>query len=212
MDIGIIGSGDVAQSLGRGFAKLGYNVTLGTRNPQKLNEWIKKNAPNGHAGSFEDAAKKGEMLVLAVAWGGVKNAIRLAGKKNFDEKILIDTTNPLRFEGDKITLISSPKKSGGAQVQKMLPKTKVVKAFNMVGAHIMISPRREEGVPDLLIAGNYEYAKKTISNIAERWGWGNAFDLGDINESYWLEAMAMVWMRFGTKHKRWSHAFKLLLK
>ena len=40
MRIGIIGSGSVAQDLGRGFAKRGDEVKLGSRSPEKLDDWV----------------------------------------------------------------------------------------------------------------------------------------------------------------------------
>jgi 8-hydroxy-5-deazaflavin:NADPH oxidoreductase len=42
MKVGIIGSGVVAQTLGAGFLKHGYEVALGTRDPAKLKDWSSK--------------------------------------------------------------------------------------------------------------------------------------------------------------------------
>jgi predicted dinucleotide-binding enzyme len=76
----------------------------------------------------------------------------------------------------------------------------------------MIAPKREEGDPDLYICGNDQDAKNQINRFAEGWGWKNIIDLGDISESYLLEALAMIWIIYGFKTNIWSHAFKLLKK
>lgn len=69
MKIGILGSGAVGQQLGLGFSRLGHEVKIGTRDPKKLQEWLAQAGPRGSAGSFEEAAKFGELVALAKAWG-----------------------------------------------------------------------------------------------------------------------------------------------
>ncbi len=212
MKIGIIGSGIEGQQLGLGFIKLRHEVKIGTRDVSKLNEWKKTAGEKGSAGSFEDAAKFGEVIVLATAWVDTENAISMAGKENFKDKILIDVTNPLDFSmGTPPRLASSLGNSAGEQVQRWLPDAKVVKAFNIVNAYVMCNPKLEEGTPDLFIAGDNE-AKKFVASLAEKWGWASVIDLGDISQAYWLETLTMLWINFAFKNNQWSHAFKLLRK
>lgn len=211
--IGILGSGVVGQQLGLGFIKLGYEVMIGTRSSEKLNEWSKEAGDNASVGTFEEAAKFGDIIVLATLWAGTKNAIDLAGVDNFAEKVVIDVTNPLDFSnGFPPKLDASEGNSGSEKIQSWLPKAKVVKAFNTVSAYIMVNPVREEGKPDLFIAGEEPDAKKFVEETAKAWGWDHVHDLGDLSRAYWLETLAMVWIHFGGKHNHWTHAFKLLLK
>lgn len=213
MKIGIIGSGIVGQQLGLGLSRLGHEVKIGTRDPSKLNDWLNQAGKKSSAGSNEEAAKYGEMIVLATRWEGTENAVMLAGIENFAGKIVLDVTNPLDFsKGGPPRLDSSPGDSGGEKVQRWLPLSKVVKAFNIINAYIMVGPEREEGDPDLFICGNDQEAKNLITEISRKWGWKNIIDLGDIAESYWLEALAMVWIHYGFKYNIWTHAFKLLKK
>jgi predicted dinucleotide-binding enzyme len=215
MKIGIIGSGVVGQQLGLGFSRLGHTVKIGTRDGSKLSDWLKLAGKNASAGNNKDAAEFGELIVLATGWAGTENAINLSGKENFAGKIVIDVTNPLDFsKGAPPRLDASPENSGGEKVQKWLPDSKVVKAFNIINAHIMIDPHREEGDPDLFICGNDQKAKDQVKSFAEQWGWKNknVTDLGDISEAYWLEALAMLWIHYGFKNNTWIHAFKLLKK
>jgi 8-hydroxy-5-deazaflavin:NADPH oxidoreductase len=213
MKIGIIGSGMVGTSLAEGFLKQGHEIKIGTRHPTKLNTWFKGKGKQASIGSFSDAAKFGEIIILAAKWTGLGNAISLAGKENFENKIVIDVTNPLDFsKGDSPGILSTPEKSGGAMVQEWLPKSKVVKAFNTINASTMTNPKMEAGTPDFFICGNDDDSKKQVIEIAKKFGWEKIMDLGGINESYWLEALVVLWVRYGAKQNTWKHAFSVLEK
>src|SRR5580704_10020734 len=93
--IGIIGSGHAAQSLGNGFLKHNYEVMLSSRDESKLNAWKEKGGKYAHTGNFEEAAKFGELVVLAVKGTAAANAIEEAGPQNLMWKTVIDTTNPI---------------------------------------------------------------------------------------------------------------------
>jgi 8-hydroxy-5-deazaflavin:NADPH oxidoreductase len=213
MKIGIIGSGMVAQQLGFGLIKAGHGVKIGTRTSGKLGQWIEQTGDQGSVGNFADAAKFGEMLILATKWDGeaTKNAIDLAGKANFSGKILIDVTNPLviEAEGQAPKLAVGYPDSAGAIIQGWLPEAKVVKAFNIITAFYMANPKLKQGTPDMFIAGNDLSAKKVVAEIASNWGW-EVIDMGGIEQSYLLEALALLWIRYGFLNNHWKHAFKLL--
>ena len=213
MKIGILGSGMVAQQLGFGLIKSGYDVKLGTRDMTKLADWKKQAGEKGIVGSFQDAAKFGDILFICTHWdnGATRNAIELAGIENFAGKIVADTTNPLVFdkEGAPPKLDLGYPNSAGQTIQNWLPKAKIVKAFNIVTAYYMANPNLKEGKPDMFFAGDDVDAKKKITEIAEGWGW-RVIDIGDIRQAYLLEAMALIWIRYGFMHQYWKHAFKLL--
>ncbi|MCK7528539.1 MAG: hypothetical protein MZV64_68765 [Ignavibacteriales bacterium] len=137
----------------------------------------------------------------------------MAGKQYFDNKVVIDTTNPLDFSnGVPPKFTATLGNSLGEQIQKQIPNAKVVKAYNTIGAHIMVNPKREEGSPDLFIAGNDSDAKNILIFGGTNGLAKNVIDLGDISQSYWLEANAMLWINYGFKYNSWNHAFKLLKK
>ena len=91
--IGIIGSGQVAQVLASGFLKHGYDVTVGTSDVSKLADWKSKNA-GGKLGSFEEAARFGDILILAVKGTSAESVIS-ALTSSLAGKVVIDTTNPI---------------------------------------------------------------------------------------------------------------------
>jgi predicted dinucleotide-binding enzyme len=214
MKIGIIGTGAVGQALGTGFARLGHDVKMGSRDPQNENllAWVKKTGAHASGGTFEEAAAFGEVVVIATLWTGTGNAITLAGPKNFSGKVVIDTTNPLDFSsGMPPKLAVGHTDSGGEQVQRWLPGAKVVKAFNIVGNAHMVNPHFPGGPPDMFICGNDEGAKKTVAGILKAFGWP-AIDIGGIEGARLLEPMCILWVIYGARTGGWNHAFKMLKK
>ncbi|MFH5884130.1 NADPH-dependent F420 reductase [Halalkalibaculum sp. DA3122] len=214
MKVGILGSGDVGKALGDGFIKYGHPVMMGSRTPQAENvqQWLKKAGRKASAGTFEEVADYGEILVLAVAWSGCESALRLAGKSNFKGKTVLDVTNPLIFEeGKPPRLALGHTDSGGEQVQRWLPDAHIVKVFNIVGNAHMVDPDFPGGPPDMFICGNNDDAKETVMEICELFGW-YVIDIGGIEGARELEPMCILWVKYGMQTQSWNHAFKLLRK
>jgi len=209
--VGVLGSGDVGRVLAAGFASLGHEVTIGSRDPGKLQEWASAST-RITAGTFAEAARFGDILVLATLGAGAAEAVKLAGLEAFDGKVLIDATNPLDFsKGMPPTLFVGTTDSLGEQIQRLIPKGRVVKAFNTVGNAHMINPQFPGGPPDMFICGNDADAKKIVSQICDAFGWG-VIDLGGIESSRYLEPMCLVWVLHGVLSSSWNHAFKMLHK
>jgi 8-hydroxy-5-deazaflavin:NADPH oxidoreductase len=212
MKIGIIGSGGVGQALAQDLTALGHQVTIGTRSPEKLAEFVAAN-PTVKIGSFADAAQFGESVMLATHWSGTQNALELAGAAHLAGKVVWDITNPLDFSSGKPELALGFNTSAGEQVQSWLPDSKVVKALNIITAANMLKPSNVGGNPDMFIAGNDAAAKKQVTALLEGVGWG-VVDLGDISKSRLLEPLAMIWIThgFNSGWKISNHAFKLINK
>src|SRR4051794_17180298 len=101
LKIGVLGTGDVGRVLGAGFAELGHDVKIGSRDPksEKVTAWVEKTGARASAGTFAEAAAFADVLILATNWNGTENALSLAGADNLAGKPLIDATNPLVFTG-----------------------------------------------------------------------------------------------------------------
>lgn len=211
MKVGIIGAGQVGQTLALGFKK-DNEVMIGTSNPDKISNWSREN--NVDVRSPSETAKFGELLVFCVKGTEIENAVEISGKENFESKIVIDVTNPLKTEkeGEAPKLSVGYPDSNGKKLQEMLPNSMIVKAFNTVPAHYMTNANLKEGFPTLFISGNSQEAKKTVSEIAKGWGWNDVVDLGDIEQASLLESLAMIWITYGFKNNHWMHAFRLLKK
>lgn len=215
MKIGMLGSGDVGHALGTGFVRRGHEVMMGSRSPggEKVRDWLGASPGDGaSAGTFEEAAAFGNLLVLATAWSGTENAIRLARPENFAGKILIDATNPLLFEPNRPPRLAvGHTDSAGEQVQRWVPEARVVKAFNIVGAPHMVDPDFPGGPPDMFICGNDADAKATVTELCEEFGWP-VTDIGGIEGARYLEPFAMVWILCAIRSGSRDSAFKLLRK
>jgi len=210
MKVGIIGSGDVGKSLGKGFIAAGHQVKIGSRSPEKLNDWAK--SAGASTGTFEEVARFGEVIALVTLGAAAEEALRLAGQKNFDGKVVLDVTNPLKIEpGKPPSLFVGGTDSLGERVQKWVPRAKVVKAFNTVGNAFFYKPQLPGGPPDMFLCGNDDAAKKIVGQVCDAFGWG-VIDIGGIDGARHLEPMCIVWVLHGIRSGSWTHAFKLLHK
>ena len=208
--VGILGSGDVGRALAKGFAGLGHDVMIGSRDPQKLADFAASAGPHVSAGTFAEAARSGDILVLATLGVATEEAIRLAGIDAFRGKVVIDTTNPLDFSrGVPPVLSIGHTDSLGEVIQRLIPEARVVKAFNTVGNALMVHPQLKGGPPDMFLCGNDEDAKKIVGQICDAFGWG-VIDIGGIEGSRYLEPMCLTWVLHGFKSGTWGHAFKML--
>ncbi len=211
--IGIIGSGLVGQVLGNGFLQEGNAVMLGTRDVQKqeVKDWHTKN-PTAQVGNFAETAAFADIIVIAVTGAVVTEAIELAGKENFRNKIVIDATNPIAKEppiNGVLKYFTTMEESLMEQIQQFLPEAKLVKAFSCVGNAYMYKPHFEEGKPTMFICGNDADAKKDVELILENFGW-DVEDVGAAESARAIEPLCILWCLPGFLKNKWHHAFKLL--
>ena len=211
MKIGIIGSGTVATALASGFLKHGHEVTLGTRTASKLADWSKKN-PKARVGSFAEAAKFGELVILAVKGTVAADALRATGATNLSGKPVIDATNPIADAppvNGVLKFFTSLDDSLMERLQREFKEAHFVKAFNSVGSALMVNPQLKGGKPTMFICGNDEAAKNTVRSILDQFGWETA-DMGKAEAARAIEPLCMLWCIPGFLHNDWMHAFKSL--
>lgn len=209
--IGILGSGAVAKALGTGFVMSGYEVMLSTRDSSKLADWKEKNGDKAHIGSFEEAARFGEILVLAVAGSVAAEVIEDAGPQYFNHKTVIDPTNPIASvpPQDGVLKYFTTDDSLIETLQSRFPEAHFVKAFNSVGNAYMYQPKFNEGKPSMFICGNNIAAKDEVKVILGQFGW-DVEDMGKATAGKAIESLCILWCIPGFLYNQWSHAFKLL--
>lgn len=211
MKIGIIGSGGVAQTLGDGFIEHGHQVMLGTRETSKLADWSAKHA-TAQVGSFADAAKFAELLVLAVKGSAALDALAAAGAENIAGKTVIDACNPIADKppvNGVLQFFTNANDSLMEHLQRGFPQAKFVKAFSSVGAGLMVNPQFVEGRPSMFICGNDQAAKATVAKILDEFGW-ESLDMGAVEAARAIEPLCILWCIPGFARNQWRHAFKLL--
>ena len=180
MKIGIIGAGMIGATTARLFVKAGHEVAISnSRGPESLRELEKELGPGARAMTVADAARWGEVVLLAVPWrspGALPSADAVAGK------IVIDAMNPY---GEGGTLLDLPATTSSEETRKRLPTARLVKAFNT----IWFKHLAERGRPDLpaedrhaiFVAGDDELAKRVVMNLIDDIGFG-AVDTGSLAE------------------------------
>lgn len=210
--IGVLGSGDVGRALGRGFARHGWDVIVGTRSPEKLQAWetdVEGSELDGSVavGSFADAAAHDDVAVLAVRGEAAETVLDLAGTEQLAGTLLLDASNPLDFAQSPPGLLYGGTDSLGERIQAKLPRSRVVKCFNTVSNVQMVDPEFEAETPPMMICGNDEEAKARTEAILVELGWPGALDVGDVTAARYLEALVPLWVRVGGVLGTYEHAF-----
>jgi predicted dinucleotide-binding enzyme len=209
--VGILGSGQVAQTLGTGFLAHGHELMLGTRDPSKLEEWAAQN-PSARVGSFSDAAGFGDLVALAVKGAAAAEVLRAADPANLAGKPVLDTTNPI---GDAppvngvLSFFTDLDESLMERLQREVPEARFVKAFNSVGCGGMVDPVFPGGRPTMFICGNDGAAKGIATEILDGFGWDVA-DMGTAEAARAIEPLCMLWCIPGFLRNEWTHAFAML--
>ena len=229
MEIAIIGTGGVGQTIASKLVSLGHQVMIGTRNvAEKLAsqakdgygnppfaEWHKQNQQIKLA-TFADAAEFGELVINATQGINSVNALKQADPKNLNGKILIDIANPLDFShGMPPSLLPelSNTHSLGEEIQKTFPQVKVVKTLSTMWAGLMVNPAMiNNGDHTNFICGNDIEAKQKVKSLLNEFGWKNEniLDLGDISSARGVEAILPIWLRIMGAKKSAAFNFKII--
>src|SRR5262249_14939617 len=211
MKVGILGSGDVAKALAAGFLKHGHSVVMGTRDPAKLAVWLAQQR-GVQASRFSEAAKVGEVVVVAVRGTFALEPLGAAGAANLMGNPVIDATNPIADApptNGVLKFFTNLDESLMERLQREFAEARFIKAFNSVGQAFMVNPQFAGGPPTMFICGNDEAAKQTVRGILDQFGWETA-DMGYAEAARAIEPLCMLWCIPGMLRNDWSHAFKLL--
>lgn len=210
MKIAVLGTGVVGQTIAAKLAEIGHAVTIGTRYPEEtrartepgsygqpsFSAWLAQNS-GVQLGSFEEAARFGEVVFNATNGMGSLEALRQVGEANLNGKILIDIANPLDFSrGMPPTLSVSNTDSLSEQIQRSFPQVKVVKTLNTVTASLMVNPGLVgNGEHTIFVSGNDPAAKGLVRDWLANWfGWKDILDLGDITTARGVEMYLPLWL------------------
>jgi len=212
--VAVLGSGSVGEALSNGFLAHGFTVMRGTRDPKKLADWVESAGERASAGTFADAARFGEMIVLAVKGTVATDVLDLAGADALAGKTVIDTTNPIASEPPEdgvIRYFTGPNDSLMERLQKHVPAARFVKAFSCVGNAFMVDPSFGAEKPTMFICGNDDAAKGDVKAVLDEFGWDVA-DMGTAKGARAIEPLCQLWCIPGMRGGGWAHAFRMLRK
>jgi len=174
---GIIGAGNIGQTVARHLIKAGYPVILSnSKGPESLNELVKSFGLGVNAGSVEDAAKA-DIVLLSLPWSEVSSLTRVI---DWNNKIVIDATNHFMTYAPDFQVADLKGKSSSEVVASLLPGGRIVKAFNTLYFKILAKdPHEAGGNRVLFISGDDNSSKSEVSEVIRTLGFG-VIDLGDL--------------------------------
>lgn len=178
MDISIIGDGNVGSALARGLEKAGHHVATCGHDPE----------------SEKQLAESGEVIILAVPFGAVDDVVSTIGDRA-DGKTVVDVTNALTPD---MQLAVGFTTSGAEELQKKLPRSRVVKAFNTDFASTMDSGEAKGEQLAAFVAADDREARETVLELAEDIGF-DAIDAGPLENARLLEPLALLNVKLGYK-------------
>lgn len=197
MKISIIGAGNVGQALAKGWGRAGHSILFGVQPPIDAARSTQLSALTADASvmSVAESAKAGDLIVLAVPWDAVADAIAACG--DLTGRMVIDATNPLEFEDGKLTLAIGFDRSGGEEVARIAKGASVFKAMNQVGFNVMADARGYPSKPTMFVAGDDAQRKPVVLKLVSELGFA-ALDAGPLDVARLLEPYAMLWIHMAT--------------
>jgi NADPH-dependent F420 reductase len=189
MKVTIIGAGNMGRGIGTRAAAGSHEVEIVDHDPaeaRQLAEELGRVATALEPGS----PPGGEVVVFAVYYPGIKDAVRRYGDQ-LAGKVVVDITNPIDTQTwDK--LATPPGTSSAEEVQQLVPEgTPVVKAFNTTFAPTLVAGEVGGQQLDVLIAGDDADAKRKVSQLVSDGGL-RPIDVGPLRRAQQLEQLGFL--------------------
>lgn len=134
----------------------------------------------------KEASWEADIIISAVPYSAEKEVAEKI-KDVANQKIVISITNPLNRNYDGLETAYT---SAAEELQKLLPNSKIVKAFNTTFAAEFSIPATNGEQVDSFIAGNDEEALQTVSELVSTGGF-NPVIAGDLSISRTLERLLL---------------------
>ena len=184
--IGFVGAGHIGSQLARLGVQHGYDVVVSnSRGPDTLKDLVRELGPRARAGTSAQAAAAGDIVIVTIPLKNIGDVpvAPLAGK------IVIDTNNYYPERDGHIAELDNETATTSELLQRRLPTSKVVKAFNHIQAAALTTDGQPAGTPNrraLAIAGNAADARGVVAHLIDQFGF-DAVDIGPLSESWRIQ-------------------------
>jgi NADPH-dependent F420 reductase len=212
--IAIIGAtGSMGSAISKSLAKGNYRLLLKSKDDDKLKDLVKTIKSVSKKADVEpiqcpaEASWEADVIILAVPYEAEKEITEQI-REVANQKVVVSITNPLNqtFDG----LVTTPGTSAAEELQKLLPGSKVVKAFNTTFAADFSSPVIDGKQVDAFIAGDDEEALERVKEMVTVAGF-NPIIAGNLAVSRTLENMQLLLIQLGMKYNyNWLAGWKIL--
>jgi 8-hydroxy-5-deazaflavin:NADPH oxidoreductase len=188
MKITIVGAGNMGRAIGTRAVAGQHEVEVVDRDPAEAQR-LAQELGEGATALDADARFGGEVVVFAVYYPGIKDAVQQYGDR-LAGKVVVDITNPVDTNTwDR--LVTAPGTSSAEEVQQLLPEgATAVKAFNTTGADTLLAGEAAGQQVDVFIAGDDE-AKRKVSQLVSDGGL-RAIDAGPLHRAQQLEHLGLL--------------------
>jgi predicted dinucleotide-binding enzyme len=181
--LGLIGAGHIGSQIARLGIAHGYDVVVSnSRGPETLSDLVAELGANARAGTSEQAAEAGDVVVVAIP---LKN-YRDVPVESLAGKVVVDTDNYYPQRDGQIAELDDESTTSAELLQAHLPTSKVVKSFNHIFAADLTTDGTPPGTPNrrsIAIAGDDDDAKKTVTGLLDEFGF-DAVDAGPLAEGW----------------------------
>ncbi len=168
MNVSVLGgTGEQGRGLAQRLARAGQSVMIGSRTAERAQSIAAEIGSGVAGGSNEDAARFGDIVIVAVPWDGHRElleslAFNLAGK------IVVDCVNPLGFDKQGAFALSVDEGSAAQQAASVLPDSSVVAAFHHISAVLLLDDSVSSIETDVLVLGDDRDATDAVQALAGR--------------------------------------------
>ncbi|MFH1658157.1 MAG: NADPH-dependent F420 reductase [Pseudomonadota bacterium] len=192
MKVAIIGTGNMASGLAKVLSGAQHEVVIGSRDPGKAAALAEQIGPEVQGGGMVAAVKLADVVILAIPFAGASDVLKEAG--DLAGKVLVDISNPI--SPDFKSLVIGHTTSAAEEVQALVPKANVVKAFNTIFAQLLPVEARQGKSLQVFVAGDNDTAKAQVSSLAKSIGF-DAVDAGPLSNSRFIEPIGEMNIHFG---------------
>jgi 8-hydroxy-5-deazaflavin:NADPH oxidoreductase len=206
--IAVLGTGIVGTTLGGRWAERGHEVHFGSRNPATSPARAKVESMGEHVrlGTWQEAVVGADSVRLAFPWKATESI--LPGLEEYlDGKTLIDCINPVNATFSGLDLDHAT--SAGEAIANLVPRARVVKAFNSVSAATMANPIYDGEPATLFYCGDDAAGKQTVDQLAAELGF-QAVDTGSLRMARYLEPLAMLYIQLAMTGWGSNCAFRIV--